>query len=277
MDFPSPQFADEYSWVSHARSQGYSTLALDNLGSGNSSGPDPITIVQGPLQVEIMHNIIKSLRSGSLPNISQHYKKVVFVTHSYGSIIGRKVATDYPTDGADAYILTAASNTLVGIKRAIGTFQAQAASVRHPAELGNLPPGYLSFSNQGLRDAVYSFNGDFDPKMLAWDQQYPHSFAAGEVSAPLSSLVANTSTFDGPVMVLTGKYDVIVCGTGNFTQSDGDCGNGKDSNPAMTKAEFPKARFDYYIPDHTGHDLNAHYSAPESFGAAHMFLEKFGF
>jgi len=79
-------------------------------------------------------------------------------------------------------------------------------------------------------------------------------------------------------MVLTGRYDSIVCGVGNFTKSVPDCGEGKTSNPAMTKVLFPKARdFTTYIPDRTGHDITTHFSAGESFGAAHQWLEDAGF
>ena len=189
--------------------------------------------------------------------------------------MGRRLATDYPTDGADAYILTASSNNLTGFNDAFVTFQAKTANIVDHTRFGNLPSGYVAASALGIRDTVYSFDGDFDPKILAWDQKQPHVFAVGEVATPTPDIPSN---FTGPVFVLTGQYDQIVCGAGNISASVGNCGVGAGSNPDMTRVLFPKAsRFDSYEPDHTGHDLNTHYSAPESFGAVHQWLENVGF
>lgn len=38
------------SWAAYANAQGYPTLAIDRLGIGKSSHPDPINVVQAPYQ-----------------------------------------------------------------------------------------------------------------------------------------------------------------------------------------------------------------------------------
>ena len=196
-------------------------------------------------------------------------------SHSYGSILGRGLATAHPTDGADAYILTGASSNLTGINAAVGYFQARSASAVDPTRFSDLAPGYLAISAQGFRDTVYSNNGDFDPNVLSWDISLPHNFAVGEIAAISGS---GTSNFTGPVMVITGRSDEIVCGVGNITVKAADCGVGPTSNPDQERKLFPKASsFESYIPDHTGHNLNTHYSAPETFGAAAAWLTKVGF
>ncbi|KAH8660715.1 hypothetical protein BGZ60DRAFT_344848, partial [Tricladium varicosporioides] len=277
--FPHPNFESEYSWTAHANSQGYASIAMDNLGNGDSSHPDPLNIVQSPLQLAIIKQIITSLRTGSLPLISKPYKKIIFGTHSYGSILGRTLATVFPTSGADAYILTATSNNLAGFGSVPATFEAVSANIRDPKRYSTLPNGYLSPSPEGLRQTVYSSDGDFDPKLLKFDQRGPHTFAIGELAGRSSNTPSN---FTGPVLVLTGRHDTIVCGTGNVTKDiatgAGDCGVGQTSNHAGMRKLFPMASpFDTYIPDHTGHDLTLHYSAPESFGAVHAWLESAGF
>ena len=222
-----------------------------------------------------MREIMLRLRSGSLTTISPKFSKVVFVTHSYGSILGRGLATLYPTDGANAYILTATSSNLTGINAAVGNFSARAASAVSGPRFESLAPGYLSVSTQGFRNAVYALAGDFDPRLLAWDLKLPHILAVGEIAGPISTAV---SDFTGPVMVLTGRLDQIVCGGGDISAVIGHCGVGRTSNPDMTRTFFPKvSQFESYIPDKTGHDLNSHYSAPESFGAAHAWLTNVGF
>jgi len=266
---------DEYSWVAHAQSQGYATLAIDNLGNDDSDHPDPLNVVQSSMQIQILHQIMLRLRAGSLPPISRSYKKIIMATHSYGSILGRSLSTIYPDGGADAYILTGASNNLTGIEAAIETFHAQAASAVDPTRFSDLAPGYVAITPQGFRDTVYSFDGDFDPKMLSWDISLPHNFAVGEIAGISGTKPSN---FTGPVMVITGRYDQIVFGAGNITVEAADCGVGPTSNPDQERVLFPKASsFESYIPDHTGHNLNTHYSAPETFGAALAWLTRIGF
>jgi hypothetical protein len=188
------------------------------------------------------------------------------------------MATQYPgpTAGADAYILTASSTTLLGFQAAGALFKPRAASVVTPSKFGHLSPGYVQILPSSLREIVYSLPRDFDPEMLALDTEQPHVFAVGELA---TSKANTTSEFEGPVMYLTGRTDAIVCDkAGNITASFPDCGVGKASNPGYSKARFPKAKpFAVYVPQGTGHNLNLHYSAGESFGAAHEFLDASGF
>lgn len=46
----APYRPDLYSWVDYATAQGYPTLALDRLGNGKSSHPDPLLVVQAPYE-----------------------------------------------------------------------------------------------------------------------------------------------------------------------------------------------------------------------------------
>lgn len=188
------------------------------------------------------------------------------------------MATLYPEPkvGADAYILTASSTTLLGIQTAGGLFRPRAASVVTPSGFSHLPPAYVQISPSSLREVVYSLPGDYDPELLAFDISQPHLFAVGE----FATFKANTtSDFEGPVMYLTGRNDAIVCDkTANITASFPDCGVGKTSNPGYSRARFPKSNpFDVYVAQKTGHNLNLHYGAGESFGAAHEFLDSAGF
>jgi hypothetical protein len=188
------------------------------------------------------------------------------------------MATQYPNtkDGADAYILTASSTTLVGIQTAGGLFKPRAASVVTPSKFGHLPPAYVQMSPESVREIVYSLPGDYDPGMVAWDKMQPHVFAVGELATFKPNV---TSEFEGPVMYLTGRTDPIVCDkAANITVSVPDCGVGKTSNPGWSSVQFPKAQpFGVYVPDRSGHNLNLHYSAGESEGAVINFLDEAGF
>ncbi len=74
---------------------------------------------------------------------------------------------------------------------------------------------------------------------------------------------------------MTGRYDAIVCGSGNFTKSVVVC---ERSEIEGMKDFFPKVKkFGIYIPDKTGHNLNTHFSAGESFGVVGEWLDDAGF
>jgi pimeloyl-ACP methyl ester carboxylesterase len=237
--------------------------------------PDPINVVQTPLQIAIIAQIMQRLRGGKLDSIPKKYNNVIFVSHSYGSIVGRLIATFLPTSGADAYVLTSTAAVLKGLPNLIPDFHPQAASTAYPALYGNLAPGYQAVSPASVRDVLYSLNGQFEPKLVAFDQTVPKVFAMGQIATPSGSTKSN---FTGPVLVLTGREDQIVCGNANITSQIPDCGVGSTSYPAQMHQLFPRAsRVDTYITDKTGHNINLHYSAPESFGAAHEWMQNMGF
>lgn len=48
-DFPAYN-PEMYSWTQFANNKGYATLALDRLGTGKSSHPDPVLVVQAPYE-----------------------------------------------------------------------------------------------------------------------------------------------------------------------------------------------------------------------------------
>jgi hypothetical protein len=54
--------------------------------------PDPINVLQTPLQVEVNHQVITRARNGTLPipNLPK-FEKIAYVGHSYGSILGNSL------------------------------------------------------------------------------------------------------------------------------------------------------------------------------------------
>jgi pimeloyl-ACP methyl ester carboxylesterase len=100
-------YSAENSWVSYAANEGYATLSIDRLGNGQSSKPDALT-AQVPLQVEILHLIIDTARSGSLPLPAPYtgssFNKTIVVGHSLGSVVVNSLNWRYPA-GVDATLL----------------------------------------------------------------------------------------------------------------------------------------------------------------------------
>ncbi|RKU47927.1 hypothetical protein DL546_009352 [Coniochaeta pulveracea] len=70
-------FGDYYNWHSFASLQGYYTLAIDRLGHGtNPQHPDPLTIVEGALQEEIVQQLIKRVRSSPSNPLGRQFEQI---------------------------------------------------------------------------------------------------------------------------------------------------------------------------------------------------------
>ena len=83
---------------------GYSILTYDRLGTGLSVKLDAYTVVQAPLELEILHQITEMVRSGELLDYARkcgaaipsiNFEKLVHVGHSFGSILTAAFLTRY--------------------------------------------------------------------------------------------------------------------------------------------------------------------------------------
>jgi hypothetical protein len=77
-------FGDKYNWHAYANDDGYHTLAIDRLGHGLSTRTaDPLNAMQGPLHVEILHELIAAVRTDSAANaLDKKFKKIAYVSKS---------------------------------------------------------------------------------------------------------------------------------------------------------------------------------------------------
>ncbi|KAF2440402.1 alpha/beta-hydrolase [Karstenula rhodostoma CBS 690.94] len=138
-----------YSYVKVANAAGYSTLAIDRLGIGNSSHGDPINEIQAQLEVEALNAVTTLLRARKIPQVKNHYSKVIHVGHSFGSIQSYWLSALYPNN-TDGLVLTGYSGN--------GTFlpsQTVPAWNLHSARL-NQPLRFADAPNSTLRA---KFNG----------------------------------------------------------------------------------------------------------------------
>jgi pimeloyl-ACP methyl ester carboxylesterase len=111
-------------------SRGYATFAFDRLGNGQSDHPDPLIITQSVYQAQLYANLAQALKAGTVTGVPKTFTKVrkdndalsfhlfisslfllqvVYVGHSYGSIIGNIVATERP-ESIDGLLLTGVSD-----------------------------------------------------------------------------------------------------------------------------------------------------------------------
>lgn len=133
--------APGYSYVDAAAAAGFATFSYDRVGTGLSSHPDPLQIVQAPLHVEVAHSLIQLLRGATL--LGRSFQHLVGVGHSAGSAIMQGVTTKYPVD-YDAVILTGTSTSLASLNAATAGFATELARLDPSGRFSSLPNGYFS-------------------------------------------------------------------------------------------------------------------------------------
>jgi hypothetical protein len=154
-------FAEGYSYVDAAAAAGYPTFSYDRLGVGASDHPDPIQVVQAPLQLEIAHSLVQSLRHGAFSH--QSFSHVIGVGHSLGSIQSVAVTAKYPND-LDAVILTGFSTNTASMPLTFVGFNPAIASENQPLRFGDLPTGYLVSDTAISNQLIFLRAPNFDPK-----------------------------------------------------------------------------------------------------------------
>ena len=133
--------APGYSYVDAAADAGYATFSYDRLGTGLSDHPDPLQVVQMPLQVEIAHQLIQLLRAATITN--QNFKHIIGGGHSAGSILTLGVTAKYPAD-FDAIILTGFSASFDGLNIVLAGFAVEHARFDPSGRFNSLADGYFS-------------------------------------------------------------------------------------------------------------------------------------
>ncbi|KAK4110127.1 hypothetical protein N656DRAFT_714602 [Canariomyces notabilis] len=258
-------FHGPYDWHKYANSRGYATLALDRLGHGdNPQHPDPLSVVQAQMHVEILHQIIRAARTASSPInvLGRAFNKVVYVGHSYGSALGAALGTQYPAD-ADALVLTGYSSYVDFSLLAAADFSSAATS--DPARFGGLPAGYVTMTNETQHRTALFFPGGYDPAIPPVDFAYRDTITVGEIGSLPSMLGAAAVNYTGAVLVTTAVQDAYFC-EGDQAQCE--------AHLAATGDWFPNAvHYDYIAPDSTGHDLTLHYTARDTLKRVHAWLD----
>ena len=321
-----------YSYTEIAVRDGYSTLAIDRFGIGNSSHGDPFNVVQAQAEVEVLNEITTKLRNGGIPEIGYSFEKVVHVGHSFGSVQSYWLSALYPNN-TDGLILTGYSANGTWLPRTIAGWNLHVARLNQPLRFGNASNqrtrnSFKAFSSgntliRGVQSLLWGLNINISSQDI-WDEfattevdniitgynqtviplNYPSGyftwsdFTANQYAFLLPGhydialgLVAEagkqpvttgelltigcapaTSSFTGPVLVLTGQQDAIFCG--------GDCtatGTDDASIPAQAVKQFPSASaFDAYLQPDTAHGINPHYNSTGAYEVIQTWLGAHG-
>lgn len=169
--------APGYSYSDAVVAAGYATFSYDRIGVGRSDHPDPLQVVQGPLQVEVAHALVGLLRK---PRIHPYgFKNIIGVGHSAGSTVTQGVTTKYPQD-FDAVILTGTSTSVAYVNTAVASFDLTIANLDPSGKFAGLPNGYLvQPTTQSIQFPFFRWP-NFDPKSAS---PSPYRIAADPVSS----------------------------------------------------------------------------------------------
>lgn len=227
-----------------------------------------------PAHAEVCNSVAQLARAGTSP-LPRAFDNVIYVGHSFGSLIGNLMNEKYP-DAVNATILTGWSSNFVlaGIPIALGLLVLPAA-IADPVKYGDLPVGYVEVtSEQGDTNAFFA--GGYDPTLQALDFKIRGTIAAGElVTFPFATTEA--TEYKEPVFVITGDNDHIFCSptAGLLPPS---CGTGATNMLKISGSLYPAASvYDWHVLPNTGHCWHLHYAAQEGFKASHDWLAKQGF
>ncbi|KAK3181415.1 hypothetical protein K4F52_007277 [Lecanicillium sp. MT-2017a] len=265
------------SWVYFAAQQGYPTLAIDRPCNGKSSRPNGLIECQVPLEAAIITAVINKARSGQLPTLPTEFDKIIYVGHSYGSLVGNHITATYP-DSIDQIHLTGfTQKVLVGGPSVIIRSVPLPAGLIAPTRFPSLDVSYIiGTSKDGARPCFYE--GDYDDVMVDYEWRNRGTVTLGEfATVPLGQLPS--PNFKGDVFVVNGDADNIFCASDTVTAlagKPGQCAAFKYSE--HVGSSYPVARhFGFHNVLNAGHCVLSHNNGKESTERSHGFMESTGF
>lgn len=245
-------------WVAAALGSGQAVYMIDRVGVGASDKPaaDQIT---ADTEATVTHQIVTALRDGTLG----HYRKVIGVGHSYGSLVWMAEAASH--HDVDALVLT-------GMLHGLSPDQITAfVNDLHPAaddpKFANttLPTGYLT-TQPGTRAGFFLDAKTALPGAAAWDEASKSTGTSGELTVTPDTETRYSRQIQVPVLTIVGAADALLCTT------DLPCGTGaqlcqRERPDYATTTPLAMAS----IPE-TGHSITLHRTAPAAEAIANQWI-----
>ncbi|EJD40302.1 hypothetical protein AURDEDRAFT_170675 [Auricularia subglabra TFB-10046 SS5] len=254
---------ENYSFARYANSRGFATLNIARVGNGFSSSPDPVNILQMPLQVAAQIEILKLARAGGIPGMrGQRFKNLVAIGHSLSGALINGIVIKEPKllQGA---IFTAYGHIVASpeVPRDITGFAFIPASDANIPRFRNLPADYVTTENITSRSFFYGPPGTFDPAVLEFDEAHKDTVTNGEMNT-LFSVTLAAPQFRGDVLAVHGALDVGFCTVPACDEL------------AQEHEFYPNARsMETVAIQGAGHNINFHLSAPVFFAKVASWLE----
>ena len=208
-------------------------------------------------------------KNGIDSSSGKKFNRVVFVGHSYGSVLGNAQATNHPDD-ISAFVLTGYGVSILPVAAQLPQTLPISAALYSPKFADRSPAYLVTSSKPGRRNYLWGKPGTYDEGAFQKDFADFDVVGLGELLS-IGGGLKEAPKSTAPVYIVTGDSDGVFC----FLNT---CGNGRLSPQARACSLFPRAsKCDYSIPRGTGHMISLHFSAQASFQAYHAFLAANGF
>lgn len=260
-----PYEPQTYNYAEHALGRGYSTLAIDRLGYGQSTRPRSEMVTEAAT-VACVHQVVQAARSGQLGDT---FARVVLVGHSMGSIAAIQEAGLY--QDVDAIVITGiVHNQGEGMQ---DTVSSMGPAHAHPqfADSG-LDEGYLAI-HPGARAELFYVASNTDPRVVAADEATGDTFPSIESAGFLQEVNRVAGMWQAPnvtvpVLVAIGDHDIL--GHGGQLDCRDEAAVIASERAAYVSAPSLTVRV---VPD-AGHELNLQRCAPAVFDAIGSWIDE---
>ena len=248
-----PILPENYHYVKAANAAGYTTFAIDRLGSAGASSRPFSTAVTLTANAIALHDVIQAARMGDVDGTS--YAQVLLVGHSLGTAI-TWIETSLYGD-ADGLISTGFGHPAGNIQDLLLNTQ-PALLVGRLRRLIGFDAGYLT-TVPGSRAGLFYHEATAAPGVIAYDEETKGLGAVSELATLLTAEIA-TLTIDAPVLFVMGEHDGIFCrqeSLGGFNDCRSDA-----TLYTSERAYFPLVDdFSAYLHPGAGHNINLHKNA----------------
>lgn len=261
-DFPYQP--ERYSYQRDMASHGYATFAVDRLGSGQSTKPLSVTLLDS-VEAASIHQVVTHLRAGRLGLV--RFDRVVLVGHSLGAgIASLEAATYHDVDGV---ILTGVTHLMPppSLARFFTSF-VYPGTLDPQLRKNGSDPGYFT-TRPGQREPAFYVTGNADPQVIATDEATKDQAAISEIAivTVLDILGPVSLGVDVPVLLAVGNKDLLYCG---FLARD--CSNAETLRKGEALYFTPATQLSTYVLPESGHSIALHKNSGEYREATRAWL-----
>ncbi|KAF8861502.1 alpha/beta-hydrolase [Acephala macrosclerotiorum] len=231
---------EKYSFVDFAIAKSYSVFFYDRLGLSDSSEISGYQ-TQVSLQVAVLTQLITLTRAGhfSIPPTS-----IILLGHSFGSTVSNAVLATHPTL-VDGVILTGIGYHIPDTSVSFEAWQPRLARLQSPERWRQLDGGWVSWVDVWSNVNTFFKAPFYDQKVVEWAEAHKQPFSLMEVIS-LSITDVHSPKFTGPVLVMSGEFDLIFCN-----------GNCKSILEPYAKPYFNASKdLEVYVQPGSGHGIN---------------------
>ncbi|KZT28740.1 hypothetical protein NEOLEDRAFT_1239282 [Neolentinus lepideus HHB14362 ss-1] len=228
----------------------------DHLSTGLSEHPnDTYNVVQASTDLAIATKLLDMLKHGEIGG--QQFDKVIGIGHSYGSVQIQALSATVP-QMLDAVLLQGFS--MNGHLLTSGAYSPATEVFPDRFNQSGLPSTYLTTLAPQTQQLNFWFFPYYSDAAFDHNRKTEQPVTQG-VLFTQGGLMQNATSFTGPVHVVTGANDWPFCFNDCYAVP---ANSTYTSIPEYVQELYPvTSNFSVYIPENTGHAVNAHYSAPD--------------